>query len=156
MGRGNTRSLQVCQRASRRIVSFQTDVGICWWFSIPPSLCRASEPPPFTFTLSKVMISLRPSCIDIPLPLHPSPSTDDLVSHFSVGSPPSSHRQPAALRPSHRLPFSLSLEKVTLLLPKASSGGLFLLTQSEITPPLTLLLISSGFFPEAQRQHAGL
>ena len=63
-----------------------------------------------------------------------------------MGSPPSSHRQPAALCPSHTLPFSLSVEKVTLL-SKASSGAPLLLTQSEITPPLTLLLISSGFFP---------
>lgn len=56
---------------------------MCLWSSVLHSLFWAHEPPHFTFTLSKVMISHLPSCIDIPLPLHPSPSTDDLVSHFS-------------------------------------------------------------------------
>ena len=70
-----------------------------------------------------------------------------------------SHPESPLLRalPGARSPRSKEPDApLTLLLPKASSGGLFLLTQSEITPPLTLLLISSGFFPEAQRQHAGL
>lgn len=132
------------------------------WSSVLHSLCWAHEPPHFTFTLSKVMISHLPSCIDIPLPLHPSPSIDDLVSHFSgkiedvmwdLLLPPTGSQLLYA--PATLFLFSSQWRK------QPSSSPRLALEPSSYSlkvklPLFSLLLISSSdFIPAAQRQRAG-
>lgn len=127
----------------------------------------------FTFTLTKMMIShllllLQHCAASLP----PSPSTDNLVSRFlekieaiiwELLFPPTGSQ----LLPSWATlsPFLLSVEKVILLLSKASPCTCTLEDPSYCLKGLCLklpllfallLISSSGFFPTAHRECIGL